>query len=447
VSVSKRTLIGIALLIPPVAFYYLLMKSLLTVPLQDDYHAILGFLLQWKHESGWQHVSEILTYQHNDYRFMFENTIVGLQYTFLGHTNLRALSILGDLFVLPVLGVLYLIWEEAHLPAEYSLLAFIPVSWILFQLQYESTLNLPTPVLQFVPVMLFALLTCYLAPKSSTASFIGAVFSFLLAIASCANGLFLVPVGAAIYLQNRRYKRFLIWGIVSAVATIIYFHKYDFAAEQANTHMSNNIFSIFSHISLPYAAAFLGSIVAIRDPLPAILFGVLLICVLVFSVWDKLHINRPAIFYACVFIVITAVAVSGLRSNFGITAALGSRYRINSTVLLILIYFYLSEKFHAARLRPLIVRPLILAASLLLVVFTYESDRAGYKLLLAKRSAVETEMLRWERHEPRHSIAAAFPGDFTGVNEENGLFDPVEPILSDSIHEGIFSLPNLPTMN
>jgi hypothetical protein len=443
--VIKKASVWIAMLIPPVAFYVLLARSLVSVPIQDDYHAILGFLLQWKNERGIKHILEIMTYQHNDYRFMFENTIVAIQYTILGHTNLEVLSIMGDLFVIPLFGILYLMWRECGRPREYTLLALVPVSWILFQLQYESTLNLATPALQFIPVLVFALLTCFLATKASKRAFLGTLLSVLLCVASCANGLFLLPIGAIIYLQRREFWRLLAWCSLSATVCLIYFHRYDFTAEMPNTHMGNNVLSILHHLSLVYAAAFWGSIAALRNPLPAVLFGIVLAGAFVFATYDRLFARRPALYYSSLFLFVTGLAVSGIRSTFGLVSAVASRYRINSAVLLILLYLYLADKLYGIRLRPLFFKVGTCIAAALLAGFTFVSDCVGEKLLLAKRNAAEVEMQCWEQHEPRHIIDPAFTGDLTAENERNGLFDPVEPFLSETIHEGIYILPGAPT--
>lgn len=438
-SIVKKASVWFAMLIPPIVFYALLAKTLMSFPLQDDYHAILGFLLQWKGKRGFGRIVEIVSFQHNDYRCMFENAIVALQYTVLGHTDLKALSILGDLCVIPLFAVLYLIWRECGRPLDYRLLAFVPVSWILFQLQYESTLNFATSGLQCIPVLMFALLTCYFAAKAGKLAFLGAIVSLLLSIASYANGLFLIPVCSILFLQRREFKRLAVWCLVGAISCLVYFYGYNFAAESASTHMDNIVLGILGRFSPIYATAFLGSIAAIRNPLPAIVLGITLVGIFAFATRDRLFARQPALYYSALFILVTGLAVSGLRSSYGLASALGSRYRINSTLLFILLYLYLADKFYGIHVRPIALKISAVALGVLLVGFTLESDRAGEKLLLAKRRAVEVEMLRWQQHDSRRPIDPAFPGDFTAVNEVNGLFDPIEPFFSDSIREGIYT--------
>jgi hypothetical protein len=99
-----------------------------------------------------------------------------------------------------------------------------------------------------------------------------------------------------------------------------------------------------------------------------------------------------------------------------------------------LAYLYLAERLSEINIKPQLLKAGLSIAGVLLANFTFVSDRAG---------ALEIEMLRWERHEPRHLVGSAFPGDLTAVNEENGLFDPIEPFISNSISEGIYILPKL----
>lgn len=437
--------------IPPVIFYVFLAKSLTGIPFADDYDTVLRFLLQWRTEGWIKHLAQVVTFQHNDYRCMFENGVVGIQYALLGRADLKMLSMLGDLLVIPLFGVLYLIWIECGRPHEYTFLAFVPVSWLLFQLQYEGTLNYATSGLQCIPVILFALLTCLLATKASRMAFLGTLVSFMLCVASYANGLFLIPIGALIYLQRKEYRRLTAWCCVGVIACLIYFHKYDFTVEASNTHMSNNVSGILQHLSPVYAAAFLGSIATIRTPWPAILLGFLLTATFFFVSFNRLFSRRPALYYSMMFFFVTGLAVSGLRSGFGITQALDSRYRINSTVLLILLYLYLADRFYGVLTRRWILKSIACTAALLLMGFNIASNYTGAKFLEARRNALEAEMTRWEQHGPRHQSGTLFPSANTAENErfklhwDSGLYDPIEPFLTDAIREGIFTLPLLPT--
>ncbi len=446
-SLLKRVTIWIVILIPPFTFYLFLARSLRGLPVTDDYHSPLAFLLRWKKESGIQHFIQIMTFQHTDYRLMFENAVIGIQYSLLGHTNLKALTIFGDLLVVPLFVVLYLMWRECGRPRDYTLLAFVPVSWILFQLQYASALDCVTVPLQIIPVILFALLTCYLATKRSTVAFLCALLSLLLAIASSGNGFFMVPIGVLIYLQRREYKRLVVWCSLSAIACLVYFHGFDFTVEASHTHQNNMVLGLVEHISLGYGATFLGSIAAVKNPLPAILFCLVLTVVFISATRDRLFARWPALYYSCLFFFVTALAVSGIRSSFGLVTALGSRYRINSTVLVVLLYLYLADKLYGTRIQPVVFKIGTCIFGLILLGFNIESDRAGEKLILSMQQKVEVAIVRWQHGDPSLPAGIPSPDDFAAQNEEKGFYEPDRPILLDSIREGIYTLPELPSGN
>ena len=233
---------------------------------------------------------------------------------------------------------------------------------------------------------------------------------------------------------------------------MIYFYGYDFASEVSTTHMNNNVLGIVQHPSIAYAAAFLGSIVAIRNPTPAIVLGVLIVGAFVAATRERLYSRRPSLYYATLFFIVTGLAVSGLRSKFGLVQALDSRYRINSTVLVILLYMYLADKFRGVRVRPIILKASVCALGGLLLVFNLASNYVGERFLFARRDALEGEMLRWQRNEPPPLILVSLPG-LTAENGrftnhlESGLYDPIEPFLSKALREGIYTLPEVDKEN
>src|SRR5450756_844299 len=311
---------------------------------------------------------------------MFENFFFGLQYAILGHTDIRGLSILGDLLVIPMFGVLYLLWREGDDARLNSLLSFVPASWILFQLQYASSLNNAMAPLQNLAVILFALLSCYLAARPGDKALIGSLCSLLLCIASSGNGLFLIPIGAVMFLQQKNYKRFAAWCVTSLLMVAVYFHGYNFHASQA--HADKSLLSSIQHLSPFYGAAFLGSLAAKANPAPAVAFGFLLLAIFLYATWERLFVTRPGLYYSMLFFFGTGFAVSGLRSDLGLVTALGSRYRINSAILVILIYFYLVRKLEGRQWSSSIQVPAICVFALALIGFNLMSDRAGHKLLL-----------------------------------------------------------------
>jgi hypothetical protein len=440
----NRIVRWVLFLLPPTAFYIFLFRSLSSIPFYDDYDSVLAFLLRWQHEHGWQHVVEIVHWQHNEYRLMLESAVFGTQYALLGHTNIKALCFLGDLVVIPLCIVLFWIWRDRERgAAEMSALAFLPVPYLLFQLQYASSLNNAMAGLQNLPILLFALLSLYLASKKGRAWFAASLACLVLTIASSGNGMFLVAVGALMLAQRREFMRLAVWFMTGGAMCVIYF------TGGYNSHLSGrnaSILSCFGHLSAGFSAAFLGSICTGANPIPAIVLGIFLAGVFVVATWEKLYLRHPSLYYSMLFLFVTAVAVSGLRSDYGsgLRTALGSRYRINSVIIVILVYFYLADRYRSIAGGKTVrtLTPWILGV--LLAGFVVGSDWAGQKQLLIRRQRLQDALLRWERHEPPAPVEAVESGDYTAANAEKGFFNPVEPTLSQAVAAGIYRLPKLP---
>ncbi len=443
-SRSVRLWAWVAIVIPPVFFYLLASRAQSSLPYLDDYNGPLAFLLEWKQQHGLQHLTEIVTWQHNEYRLVLLNALLGLQYSVLGHIDLKALAIVGNLFILFLFGALYLVWRRQSSPPGFALLVFVPVSWILFQLQYASAMDISMASLQYFPALLFGILACYFLPSPGRTAAGLAMLCLALSTAGSANGLFLVPIGCVILLQQKNYARLAGWLVVSGAITFLYFHGYNF--HSATTHADHNVFSSAKHLSAAYSAAFLGSIATVTRPLPAILLGGALTAVFFLATRDRVFQSNPALYYSAAFILITAIGVSGLRSDGGLTTALGSRYRIHSTLMLILMLLYLCGKYQdrIGRWRGGRRTAIVCVSGLILVAFNLKSNLAGYRFLLMRRAKLETAMLRWEKHEPPEAPHALGREDYTMLSDKKGYYEPRGAILSAALHEGIYRLPDLP---
>jgi|GEM_PF-2229321 hypothetical protein len=114
--------------------------------------------------------------------------------------------------------------------------------------------------------------------------------------------------------------------------------------------------------------------------------------------------------------------------------------------LVILLYLYLVDKFYGVNIRPPMLRIGACVFGGLLLGFTFASDWGGEKVLLLKRHRAEVSMSLWERHKPQPFVTTLDPDDLTVGRETRDSFwpDAYGPVLSESIREGIYKLPELP---
>ena len=447
---TKRTLyIGAIILGPIVAFYGLLARETVNLPFMDDYGGVLGFVSDWSqlptlHEK----MLEPFVSQHNEYKLMFANVLYVLQYMVTGHINFAVLSAVGNLLMLPIYFIIYGMWAGRNGGTKERLLLFAPVSWLLFQFQYYSLLNWPMSSLQHIAVLLFSLLTIYLLSKDELWAFYLSLSSLLLAIGSSGNGFFLVPVACLMLGQFRRPARILCLLCASATMFAFYLYRYNFNSSQA--HADHSIISSLHHISPLYALSFLGaSIATYKSYMPASILGACIFAVFVYSIYDKYYSRNPAVFYSIFFILITSLAVSGLRSDLGIAQSLVSRYRIYSNLMLVFVYLYASERLqtvgatHKQNYYHLIRSPLAVAIAIGAILFNLGSNYAGFNLLRARTELTTQGINRFEMGEQSITTADGPTNEDPVIRRQrlSGNYEPQAQFLRRAESLNIYAPP------
>ncbi|HEY4083310.1 MAG TPA: hypothetical protein VGM81_21695 [Burkholderiaceae bacterium] len=431
---------------PALIFYWLLSKTVADRPLVDDYYAVLAFV---NHFSQLADVSSKLSYivnfQHNEYKLAFENAIFAAQYELFGKINFSALSMLGNSFVLVLFALLASTFRISIKSNGIRTLALLPVGLLLFQLQYASTLNFAMAGLQNIPVLVFVLLSIMLLSENSPLRFAGSCVAMLLAIASSGGGFLLLPVGATMLAERRRWKHLGAWIIFSVAIASVYFSNYNFHSSQSNP--DGSVTQSAAHFSITYMLAFMGASVArYQGYFPSICVGVALSCLLAFAIWKGYSKENPTVLYFAIFLILTAAGVSAIRSGFGIEQSLASRYRVYSNLLLILSYIFLAETY-LPRIRTRnaagAVTAIVVACSLAFFVL---SNMAGFRFLKGRQQAVAYEMAAWQTSVPntpgRPTTPAAMNLD-PAVSRQlaTGLYRPDTATLMESMRLGFYHPP------
>jgi hypothetical protein len=399
--------------IPPVLFCALLWRTAVNIPFYDDYSAVLGFLNQLTQIHGAAaKTTFFFSAQYNEYKLFFLHALAWLQYVTFGRVNFFALSIMGDGFVL-ILGVM--LWKM-FLP-KYSNLAvrlglFIPVSWLLFQLEYWETLNWSMACLQNLPVLVFSLGAIYLLVKGTHAAYGGASVCYVLAVASSGNGLLLLPVGLLILIVGRSRLRILAWLIVSAACISAYAYRYNIFSSQTGTHRS--VIGGFHPMAPAYILAFIGC--AARFPFMAgsVVLGTLICTFLVVMIRRGYVKRNPLVSYCVLFLLLTSVGVAGIRSDMGILQATSSRYSIYSALILIFSWFILVEEYLAHRKISFLNNNLFLSAVTIAVVFSLLMDAIGAIQIERRRKLIVQAMTAFGHSTQGNPTASPSPPLSTG---------------------------------
>ena len=256
---SRRLALAICIiLLPIISFYAILARRILNLPFLDDYSGVLEFL---EHLSSLPNVvakaGYVVVAQHNEYKPVFANFVIALQYGISGRPSFILLSWLGNLFVLVLF---YFMWRYFLVREENTsrrLLLFAPVAYLLFQLQYAETLNWSSPGLQNIPVLVFAFAALAALSRNSHSSFLLGCILMVLSIASSGNGFALFPVGLIMLLQRRAWRRVGIWSLVAGLCATVYFYHYNFHSSQQDPNRictalgplsESSIYSVFHRL-------------------------------------------------------------------------------------------------------------------------------------------------------------------------------------------------------
>jgi hypothetical protein len=445
-KVIKRKILGIGLLFTPVLLFYgMAGKETTNIPYLDDYSCAIGFVTRWSQLGSFrERALALLTSQHNEYKPMFANAVYGTQYLVTGRINFTVLSTLGNLFLLPLLGLLYVMWVEDGRAISGKLILFIPVSWLIFQFQIYSLLSWPASTLQNIPVVVFSLATIYLLSKNHWRAFVFALMSLWLAIGSSGNGFFVVIVGCLMLLQFRRNAWLGYWLVASFGALALYLYHYNFMS--SHVHSDHSVASSIYHLSPIYTLSLLGaSIARYGNYAPAAVLGACLCLLLVYATIDRFYLTNPAIFYSTLFVMITALAVSGLRSDAGIAQSLVSRYRIYSNLAVVFAYLYgigrMQGRFRGGR-GSLAATAVIAIVS---ITFNVSSDRAGFKLLRTRTDLTREGLRRWEHGEQSITLAPGPANEDSVIRRQrlNGNFAPDDYSLRKAMALRIYFPPHL----
>ncbi|MEZ4905981.1 MAG: hypothetical protein R2822_31545 [Spirosomataceae bacterium] len=330
------------------------------VPWFDDFDPFPDFLNHWiKAKGATEHLGLILK-PNNEHRMVFGKLATLLIYGITSTLNFTYLHFIGFLFTLGTFVLFYKIFKENGLTTK----EFVPISWFLFQWQYQMVFLWAICSLQHQPVVFFLCLSMYLlANTTSTIQFAWAIFFGFCANFSMSNGIFVWAGGAVILVYQRAFFRLPIWLIMGALAISAYFYglttmgnEQSFAYLQK--HPDETFFGFF---------AFLGGLfdffpdrpIDFRVKLPIVGGMIMTVLVLVwlwqtgknwgtdFSTKKRLSISHahknkntltPFLLGVLAFLLSNAAVIALLRPRFGFLVMVVSNYKLYPALYMMVVY-------------------------------------------------------------------------------------------------------------
>ena len=346
---SRSLLIFIAVCLPIVIFYGFIWHFAIGIPFQDDFDGILEVIKKITTADKFLDKAQVFFLQDDEHRVLFDRIVTYVLYVLNGEVSLKYQLFIGCLLILGIFGLVAHAFVQAKLP----LWGLIPVSLLLFQIQYHEGIFWSMIPCQNFAVLFFAVLSIYLVSQNTTPTLVFALLSTFLGSFSSGNGVIMLVPCLLILLYQRRYVASGFWLGWMITCIGAYFHK--LVVPTFRPKLSDNILKYPLNILADFPA-FMGQFF---DPgtrfsptirgLFTIPVGILLISWVLFLLWRLVFKIAPKkndlpqkamVFWVGVLLFITATAFlfSIARAGDGFEAVFRSRYKLTLALALVLSY-------------------------------------------------------------------------------------------------------------
>ena len=358
----------------PFAIYLLVVgRFWVDTPAWDDY-AILQSLLRFIEAKSAREWLAALLAQHNEHRTAVLRLAALAVTAVEGHIDFRVLIVAGNLAFLGAFLVF-----RAEFRRNVAAPLFAAAALVMFQVSYYEAGTWASAGFPNMGAAFFSFLALYHATHGDARHAAVTIVASLLAIGLAGNGLFILPLAAAVcLLQGRRVRAAVFAGVAVAIFAL-YFIDY------VRPHQASSAL-VALQSPLRSTAFFLIAIGAILPGFVApLLTGAAILAALGWLAYRGAWRSHPTAALWVVFILLSTAAATAARVGMGGFHA--SRYAIYSTCLVVLLMLYAFERFPVRSRRAMGIAIAAGAATSLVVSWASWDDAKKFALnafLLAK---------------------------------------------------------------
>lgn len=424
----KQILIKLFVILPIIVFFTLFYKYTVDFPINDDYGVTLGFLNDFLNADTINGKISSLLEQCNEHRIVYDKIWTIVSYKLFGLVNFNFLSLIGNLSLVFIFYIFYKEFKKLKL----SLLLLIPFTVLIFNISFWENMTYPMATMSNFTVFVFSILSLrYITifEKNNNTEFYLSILFLFCGLFTQGSAILVVPLSVAILIYHKRYKNLLIYLIICSIILGIYFFSYGYQRQEHDflTSLVENKFLIIKYICAFLGSAFnyytAGSNNTAESLLLTTIIGGLLFIVYAYILFSKYYKKNLFIFSVISLIILIATVTAISRSQLGIETASSSRYRINSVIFIVGIFYWFIETFKPTKKISII---LILLPTV--YYFFYVSYRQEEYLSIRKKEVL-TGILNYYSGRPEK-----LSGDSNYLNQR------IE-ILNRSNEEEIYFMP------
>ncbi len=383
---SKNTFWAFLIFLPVGLYFYFLSEYATNIPKWDD-HALKAFIVEFQNANALIQKLQTFFKQHNEHRIAFDRFFTLIVFWIHGSIEYRWLMWIGNFTLLGTLFIFFKIFQKQKIPIAY----FVPIPFILFQLQLWENTFWGMAAMQNFGVVFFILTLIYLIYSEKRSHFNIALFVAFLATYTSGNGITIFPVCIVLLVLQRRFRDVFLFSSVSIILVFLYFYQYKFPENNPSMDgigikkialgfflFLGSVFDLIPNasqsqkitIGLGFILFITGSIIAIYLIFNSKLFK------------KQRNLNHTELFIlgTILFLIGTAIVVTYTRISYGEASLLTSRYKIYSILLLITIYVAIISKINLVNDKWLAFTLIFMAVCFNLIAnFTHFKDVVNFR--------------------------------------------------------------------
>jgi len=321
VATGKKAVVLFLLAVPFLAYVLCLQRLAVNIPFEDDYDAVLRFMLEFLRAGSWGEKLTLLFSQHNEHRLVFDRLIFLASYYLFGELNFVYFIAIGNLGWLLTVVLLIRYSRKRY---GLSLAAILPIPYLLLAFTHFENMFFAMASLSNYWFFLFSLtfIICLVEERPAACCLL-----FPIALFTSGGGVVLYPLGSLYFAARKSWKSAAWFGSLSTLWVACYFigyhrpswHPKPFEAFASPGRMLHFMFDFLGNIwqvpNLPVSV----------EPL-SFITGIALTLVATYILYAKRF--DPFFWLIFAYIAISVFTSSLARSGFGIMYALESRYSI-----------------------------------------------------------------------------------------------------------------------
>ncbi len=301
-------------------------------PVNDDYVLILNRLIMFHNLPHGLDPGFFFEFSGGQqHRLVLLSMVIVALYEIVGDIDFRTLILIGNC---SLLALLWGIWKFAGsiLPVTANrAVYFLPVALLVLSPSYFEASLWATGVLQNLPVLVFALFAVACAAQRSAFAFAAALFAGLLASGSSANGMAVFLACAAVLAAQRRFAYASLMAFLFVAVAWAYTRGFPSDPSNFGDPAKASLGGL-----IRFYLALCGAIVWGKNG--AMLLGALFVAGFGVLTWRGLPGRNPVLWGFGLFLMLSMAMMSIGRSGLGLDAALLSRYKPYSGLMLAVLY-------------------------------------------------------------------------------------------------------------